>query len=47
MGDELQRSVSERFGQAEGIGIVDETGFLKKGSKSVGVKLLDIVGLYW
>ena len=36
--DELQRFVVERFGDSEGIGIVDETGFLKKGSKSVGVK---------
>ena len=36
--DELQCFVSERFGEADGIGIVDETGFLKKGSKSVGVK---------
>ena len=36
--DELQRFVSERFGEADGIGIVDETGFVKKGSKSVGVK---------
>jgi SRSO17 transposase len=36
--DELQGFVVERFGQADGIGVVDETGFLKKGSKSVGVK---------
>ena len=36
--DELQRFVIERFGEADGIGIVDETGFLKKGRKSVGVK---------
>jgi SRSO17 transposase len=36
--DELQRFVVERFGQADGIGVVDETGFLKKGTKSVGVK---------
>ena len=36
--DELQTFVSERFGEADGIGIVDETGFLKKGTKSVGVK---------
>jgi SRSO17 transposase len=36
--DELQTFVIERFGEAEGIGIVDETGFLKKGTKSVGVK---------
>jgi len=36
--DELQMFVVERFGAADGIGIVDETGFLKKGTKSVGVK---------
>jgi SRSO17 transposase len=36
--DELQAFVIERFGEADGIGIVDETGFLKKGIKSVGVK---------
>ena len=36
--DELQMFVIERFGEADGIGIVDETGFLKKGTKSVGVK---------
>ena len=36
--DELQRFVIERFGDKEGIGVVDETGFLKKGEKSVGVK---------
>jgi SRSO17 transposase len=36
--DELQRFVVEQFGDEAGIGVVDETGFLKKGSKSVGVK---------
>jgi SRSO17 transposase len=36
--DELQTFVIERFGETDGIGIVDETGFLKKGTKSVGVK---------
>jgi SRSO17 transposase len=36
--DELQRFVVEQFGDEEGIGVVDETGFLKKGIKSVGVK---------
>lgn len=30
--------VSERFGDADGIGVVDESGFIKKGSHSVGVK---------
>lgn len=38
MHDELQAFVIERFGEVDGIGIVDETGFLKKGTKSVGVK---------
>jgi len=36
--DELQRFVVEQLGDAAGIGVVDETGFVKKGSKSVGVK---------
>lgn len=36
--DELQAFVIEHFGEADGIGIVDETGFLKKGTKSAGVK---------
>ena len=36
--DELLRFVIERFGDEAGIGVVDETGFLKKGEKSVGVK---------
>lgn len=36
--DELQQYVIENLGDDEGIGIVDETGFLKKGDKSVGVK---------
>jgi SRSO17 transposase len=36
--DELEQYVSEVFGQAEGIGGVDETGFIKKGQHSVGVK---------
>jgi SRSO17 transposase len=36
--DELQTYVIERMGEADGIGIVDETGFVKKGDKSVGVK---------
>ena len=35
--DRLQQFVSETFGDPEGIGVVDETGFLKKGKKSVGV----------
>jgi SRSO17 transposase len=36
--DELQCFVIEEFGDEDGIGVVDETGFLKKGNKSVGVK---------
>jgi SRSO17 transposase len=36
--DILQDFVSETFGDPEGIGVVDETGILKKGSGSVGVK---------
>ncbi len=36
--DELQTFVVETLGHPEGIGVVDETGFLKKGRKSVGVK---------
>ena len=36
--DELQYFVIETFGDDNGVGIVDETGFLKKGDCSVGVK---------
>jgi SRSO17 transposase len=37
--DELQPFVVETLGdEEEGIGVVDETGFLKKGTKSAGVK---------
>lgn len=36
--DELQRFVIDRFGHEEGVGVLDETGFLKQGSQSVGVK---------
>ena len=36
--DELQRFVIEQFGDSKGIGVVDETGFLKKGEKSAGVQ---------
>ena len=35
--DRLQEFVIETFGDPEGIGVVDETGFLKKGKRSVGV----------
>ena len=36
--DVLQQFVIETFGDPEGIGVVDETGFLKKGEASVGVQ---------
>ncbi len=36
--DDLQQYIIEHLGQKDGILIVDETGFLKKGNKSVGVK---------
>jgi SRSO17 transposase len=36
--DRLQQFVIETFGDEEGIGVVDETGFLKKGEHSVGVQ---------
>lgn len=36
--DRLLRYTIEVLGEAEGIGVVDETGFLKKGTHSVGVK---------
>jgi SRSO17 transposase len=35
--DRLQQFVIATFGDPQGIGVVDETGFLKKGKKSVGV----------
>jgi SRSO17 transposase len=36
--DILQKYTMEVFGDEDGIGVVDETGFLKKGKGSVGVK---------
>ncbi len=36
--DRLLQYVTKVFGEDDGIGVVDETGFLKKGNKSVGVK---------
>lgn len=36
--DDLRAYVVERLGDPEGVLVVDETGFLKKGSNSVGVK---------
>jgi SRSO17 transposase len=35
--DDLQKYVVEHLGEADGVLIVDETGFLKKGTKSAGV----------
>jgi SRSO17 transposase len=35
--DELRGSVCEQLAEADGILVVDETGFLKKGKKSAGV----------
>jgi SRSO17 transposase len=34
----MQTFVVETLGEEESIGVVDETGFLKKGPKSIGVK---------
>jgi SRSO17 transposase len=36
--DDLLQYTIEVFGDADGIGVVDETGFIKKGSHSAGVK---------
>jgi SRSO17 transposase len=36
--DRLQEFVIEVFGDADGIGVIDETGFIKKGRDSVGVQ---------
>lgn len=36
--DDLRSYVLEHFGEPEAVLIVDETGFLKRGNKSVGVK---------
>jgi DDE superfamily endonuclease len=35
--DRLQQFIIERFGEEEGIGVLDETGIPKKGKASVGV----------
>jgi SRSO17 transposase len=35
--DDLTRYVADHLGQPDGVLVVDETGFLKKGTKSVGV----------
>src|ERR671919_1131919 len=36
--DDLRGYVVEHLGDAQGVLVIDETGFLKKGAKSVGVK---------
>ena len=36
--DDLQQYVMQHLGSPDGVLIIDETGFLKKGTKSVGVK---------
>ncbi len=36
--DDLQEYVAERLGEPDGVLIIDETGFLKKGSTSAGVQ---------
>jgi SRSO17 transposase len=36
--DDLRSYVGEELGDPDGVAVVDETGFLKKGRKSVGVK---------
>jgi len=36
--DRLLRYTMETFGEEDGIGVVDETGFIKKGTHSVGVQ---------
>ena len=36
--DELQDFIVEKFGDRHGIGVLDETGFLKKGDRSAGVQ---------
>lgn len=39
--DELLRFVTETFGHADGVFALDETGFVKKGTRSVGVQRQD------
>ena len=38
MRDELRAYLSETLGDEAAVLVIDETGFLKKGSKSVGVQ---------
>jgi SRSO17 transposase len=42
--DILQDFIIENFGDKEAIGIVDETGFIKKGDKSAGVQYIGTAG---
>jgi SRSO17 transposase len=35
--DELQSYIVKHLGDSQAIGVLDETGFLKQGDKSVGV----------
>ncbi len=36
--DDLRACVTEHVGDPEGVLVIDETGFLKKGATSVGIK---------
>ncbi|WP_412102001.1 transposase [Kitasatospora purpeofusca] len=36
--DEIQRYVAEHLGEADGVLIIDDTGFVKKGTTSAGVQ---------
>jgi SRSO17 transposase len=45
--DDLRAYVVAQLGDADGVLVLDETGFIKKGTKSVGVQrwaLSDIIG---
>ena len=42
--DILQDFIIENFGDKEAIGVVDETGFIKKGDKSAGVQYIGTAG---
>jgi hypothetical protein len=45
--DDLRGYVVEHLGEPGGVLIVDETGFLKKGSKSAGAQLVPQPQLLW
>ncbi|MFJ5724562.1 transposase [Streptomyces sp. NPDC093149] len=38
MRDDLRDNIAERLGRPDGVLIVDDTGFLKKGTVSAGVQ---------